>query len=871
MSRSQEAPGARENWSESRIPCKIISHSLVAGHLALGRYLGSMTYPLSSRKTSLFTCALALALMWAIFAQALGSAVRTSLTVDEGLHITSGYTILRTGDFRLVEEHPPLVKVLAAAPLLPVSDLPDPRNLPPWEEAAEPTTESLPLLRMTQQWLYPYTLIDRLVVPARAMAALLALLLGAIVFRWAADLWGWRSGLLALFLLAFEPNILAHASVVGTDLGAACFITLALFGLARFLRRLTVPRLVLAGVALGLALGAKLSALMLLPVVILLAVLALPPRRLCYLPLLLLIAGLVLWGVYGFEVGSVSGVPFPVPAASHRIPWLRLRQHMADGHSAFLLGENRSQGWWYYFPVAFLLKTPLTTLLLLAASVVVTGQRIGESARQRMHQSALPPITIRHLVIGHWSSVISRWGPLALFPFAYVLSSLFSPLNIGYRHLLPILPPLFVFIARLAAPRTTHHVLRFTFYALLAWYLSATLRLFPHYLAYFNELAGGPDGGWRYLADSNTDWGQAHKHLARFQEERGLESVHLSAFIFYDPAIYGVEYQPLTPMGGDTPAIFPSRFDPPAGDYVISATTLDGIPLVDPEMYDWFRKREPDARVGHVLFYYRVPARAPAPNWLAQCTVPVAPLSPQAAAEGLGRADLRLAYFDCTQAWLYPDGGESPGWYAFYRGEEVEGDFARAHRMGARLAYEQRQLHDTPPFIIYEWDSQNAAGVMGDVQKEPVIVAPSDWTPEQAEKEGFSLSPPVPFTGPLKFLGYRPAMDTTTPGETLALWTYWSVTDVPAKPLSLMAHLLDEEGRPVVVGDGWGVPVESWQAGDVFVQQHRLEIPLDTVPGVYWVQTGAYTLPDLRRLAVASAEPLVADRVLLARLEVVGQ
>ncbi|RLC73330.1 MAG: hypothetical protein DRI81_15205, partial [Chloroflexi bacterium] len=124
---------------------------------------------------------LILALLCVILAQAVGSAARTSLTIDEGLHITSGYTILRAGGFRLVEEHPPLVKVWAAIPLLAVPDLPDPRALPPWEKAAHPTTESLPLLQMTQQWLYPYQPIDRLVFPARAMVALLAVLLGAVV------------------------------------------------------------------------------------------------------------------------------------------------------------------------------------------------------------------------------------------------------------------------------------------------------------------------------------------------------------------------------------------------------------------------------------------------------------------------------------------------------------------------------------------------------------------------------------------------------------------------------------------------------------------------------------------------------------------
>jgi hypothetical protein len=786
-----------------------------------------------------------------IFAQAVGSAARTSMTIDEGLHITSGYTILRTGDYRLVEEHPPLVKLLQAVPLLPVPDLAEPTTLPFWESDIA-ATDSVRLVRATQSLIYPYQPIDRLVFAARVPVALLAVLLGAVVFRWATDLWGWPGGLMALFLLAFDPNILAHAAVAGTDLGAACFITLALFALARFLRRPTLRRLILAGITLGLAQGAKLSALLLLPVVVLLVLLALPRRRFLYLLLLLGIGGVVLWGLYGFEIGSVPGVPIPVPAASHYIPWQRLSQHVADGHSAYLMGENSTQGWWTYFPIAFALKTPLPTLALLVAATVA-------------------------LSAGRRRSLLDE-ASLLLFPLVYAASSLFGGLNIGYRHLLPALPPVFIFVARLAAralhptphiSRALGYVLRIICGVLLIWLLFGTIRLFPHYLAYFNELAGGPDGGWRYLADSNTDWGQAYKDLARFQQEREIGAVHLSAFIFYDPAIYGVVYEPLTPMRGDTPAVFPSRFNPPPGDYVISATTLDGIPLTDPEMYDWFRKHAPDARIGHVLFYYHIPPQEPAPSWLVQCTVPVAPLSPAIAAEGFGRDDLRLAYYDCTQGWLYPSGGRSTGWYAFFRGAETDVDFVRTHRELARLAYEQRLPREVPSFAIDEWLPGPSNNPIEGIQSDPVTVAPSEWLPEQAEREGKRAAPPLSLSGPLKFLGYRLQTETASPGETLELWTYWSVTTVPDHLLSLMGHLLDREGRPVAVADGLGVPVESWAPDDVIVQRHLLEIPPDLLPGFYWLQSGAYAITDLQRLDVLVEGQPVGDRIVLSSVQVV--
>lgn len=740
----------------------------------------------------------------------------TSMTVDEGLHIASGYSILRTGDYRLVEEHPPLAKMWAALPLLFVPGLPDPRQFPAWDEALIQPEESLPLLMMAQKIVAAYTPVDRLVLPARAMIALLGLLLAAVVYRWAADLWGIRGGLLALLLLSLDPNILAHSAVVATDIGAAAMATLTLFLFARWLRQPRTGRLIPAGIALGLALGTKTSAILLLPIAALLGFIASPRqgkkgRAIPDLAGLLGIAALTLWALYGFEVGHLPGVPIPVPAVSHTIPWLRLQRHLADGHPAFLMGENRLYGWWYYFPVAFALKTPLPTLLLLALSAITI---IASGIRQPLR----------------WKHLIRRWGPLVLFPSIYGFGSLFSALNIGYRHLLPVLPFCFILAGRLAVLPSRFPPLRFALYFLLAWLTLGTLRIAPHYLAFFNEIAGGPDNGWRYLADSNTDWGQGYKDLARFQRERGLKRVYLSAFIpSYDPAIYGVVYEPLTPMWGTTPPVFPSRFSPPPGDYVISATTLDGIPLVDPEMYDWFRKREPDARIAHVLFYYHVPPQEPPPRWVAQCTVPVAPLPPEVIAEGFGRDNLRLAEWDCTQAWLYPEGGNSAGWYVFYRDPATETPFIRSHLALARLSYEQKRRGSTPPFRMYEWPADTAL---------PIPSSQPEIPPGE--------SSPIPLNGPLTFLGATAFSEK----DALNVETWWQVTQGPiTRPLSIMGHLLAPDGEMIGQDDGLGVPPVVWQPGDVIVQRHRF--PLVSPGTEVLLRTGAYWLDTMERWPLA--------------------
>jgi 4-amino-4-deoxy-L-arabinose transferase-like glycosyltransferase len=804
-------------------------------------------------------------LLWLIFAQTTLTATRTSLTIDEGLHITSGYSILRTGDYRLIEEHPPLVKMLVALPLLPVRDLPDPRTLPGWESNVA-VTDSVRLVHATQALIYSYKPIDRLVVAARVPVALLAVLLGAIVFRWAKDLGREAAGLLALFLLAFDPNILAHASVASTDLGTAFFITLAMYTFWRFLRRPTPGRMALAGVTLGLAQATKLTGLLLLPAEVLMAVWHLIHNKrkamVAELAGVLIIAALALWAVYRFEIGHVPGVPFPVPAASHAIPWLRLKQHIAGGHAAFLLGQVSSTGWWYYFPVAFTLKTPLPTLILLIAAWVVAGARSSATNKNDM------------LTLG-------------LLPLLYFVSSMANPLNIGYRHLLPMLPFVFIFIGSQISsfksrhnprslareilnlkehfvtlfPRLSISLLPYLFVlALLAWNIIGTVRLFPHYLAYFNELAGGSDGGWRYLADSNTDWGQALKDLAAYQRAEGIERVRLSMFTFMDPAVYGVHYEPLTPMLGNTPAVFPSRFNPPPGDYVISATTLQGIPLADPEMFDWFRKREPDAKIGHVMFLYHVQETRPR-TWVAQCTTPVAPLDPPQIAEGFGRNDLRLAYFDCAQSWLYPTGGKSPGWFALARDAQAgEPRWLRT----ARLSYEQKRAGFSPPFRIYEYDGQ-AAYVTG---REGVFVAPSAMPlPDALHTPAVDL--PITFENGLTLLGFAPELPEIKPGETVHVETVWRVDSVPNRLLSIMAHALGPDGRVIAAGDGLGVPIESWQPGDIFIQRHTLTVPKDAPSGSYWLQTGVYWLDDaLRERWPVQDVRALGDRLLLTTLEV---
>lgn len=799
----------------------------------------------------------ALLLLLILYAQLLGAATRLSATVDEGFHITSGYEYLRTGKLRLFDEHAPAAKALFAWPLFFVPDLPPPETADGYASGD--------LIAVTQATTLAYRPLDRVIVAPRLAAVLLTAILAATLYRCATSFAGSVAGLLALFLCAFDPNFLAHASLATTDMGATAFSFWAMWAGVCWLQRPTRWRWFVAALLLGLAQGAKLTALLVYPVLglgVLLTTVAQwrngaiwksrlhsGRRSKDSFTLLFAFTGmvafslLVLWALYGFEVRALPDVlgGVPLPAASHVERWMRLQDNLVYGREAFLLGQNAMQGWSQYFPVAFLVKTPLPFLLLLGVILVYVAYRISRFAFRASDRSS-------------YILCLTFYA----FPFLYALASLTSPLNIGYRHLLPILPFLYVGVARCGwrmasgkwrmangKSRIPSYPLLFTPYSLLftscflllAWLAVGTLRIAPHYLTFFNELAGGPQSGWRFLADSNTDWGQTFKALAMYQQETGLGTVNLSAFTFYDPAAYGVEYTPIAPMTG-TPPVLPQRFNPEAGIYAIGATTLDGVPLSYPPAFDWFRHREPFAQIGNVMHLYTVQPVSGA--WVAQCSIPVAPLNDAVIDEGFGISNLRRVTFDCEQSWVIP-GGAAAGWYARAIPEQTRLRWPRSDALrrdllpawmetlpveGLRINYIQPRHGELPAFAIWECAACHLLALQARVELENGVDYLGMVTPSGAK-----------------------------PGTTVEVVTLWGVRQIPGQPLSIMLHLRDGNNKSIAVGDGLGFPVEQWQAGDVLVQRHQLFISAATIEDDYVLYTGVYRLDDFVQL---STVPLTA-------------
>jgi 4-amino-4-deoxy-L-arabinose transferase-like glycosyltransferase len=313
---------------------------------------------------------------------------------------------------------------------------------------------------------------DRLLNRSRMMVVLQALLLGYAVHRFAAAMFGTAAGLLALTFFAFSPEMLSHGALITPDMTLTlfCFTTMALFhqSLVHNRRRDHV----LAGISLGLALLSKFPALLLLPVEA--AILAIVARRGQKLPIReLRISWACASGVfllaYGFDI-----TPY--------FEGIVVQGTQAGGHWSFLMGELSRDGWWYYVLAALMLKMPLPLLLCFALGI----WKIGTKAIRRS-------ITVDDLVI---------WLPVA----AFLVFFSVSQRSIGLRYVLPIYPFVFVLAAGAVVQlRKAAYVVAVP----LVWYVAAAATAWPHYLAYFNELGGGPQtvtGTWltRILTGART-------------------------------------------------------------------------------------------------------------------------------------------------------------------------------------------------------------------------------------------------------------------------------------------------------------------------------------------------------------------------------
>ncbi|HEU4888769.1 MAG TPA: glycosyltransferase family 39 protein, partial [Thermoanaerobaculia bacterium] len=512
-----------------------------------------------------------------------------SATADEPVHIASGYDWITRGVYVFDPEHPPLARGLFGLGLRAggvVSPPPEDWQTlqPTWLAAAR----GMDLLWHDGRYIHNLANARR----GNLVFLLLALI---VVAAWAWRAFGPGVALLAVALFGSLPPVLAHAGLATTDMAAAATLPLALFALERWLERRTLGRGLFLGTAIGVGLVAKLSFVLFF--VVGAAMLAVHRTNrtyrtdrtyssyssyLSYSVVAAALAIFIVWATYGFDFGTMeetsaqmpelvqksAGPPgvwiarnLPIPAPSFAVGVMWAKVHQDRGHSAFLLGRRGDRGWWYYFPVALALKTPLPFLLLFF---------FGAARLIRTPDSRFV------------------WIPVAL-----LISVLPVTLNIGVRHVLALYPMMAIvaaFGARELWLSSRRMLGRGALVLLLAWHFIGTSLAHPDYLPWFNEAAAGhPE---KLLGDSNLDWGQ---DLLRLSDVAREEQIPQLSILLFGPA--GFDRVPLPPHQRLAPRV------PTQGWIAVSETELQ---LADPADYAWLAAHRPVRRVGKSIRLYYI-------------------------------------------------------------------------------------------------------------------------------------------------------------------------------------------------------------------------------------------------------------------------
>lgn len=730
-------------------------------------------------------------------AQSAWSSTHKSAAFDEQYHLAAGYAYLRTGDFRLATNHPPLAGWLASLPLLGDATITLPTDHPAWENHDRFLFSDIFMWESGND-------AQSMLLRARMMMTLLGVALAASIFFAARALLGAKAGWLALLLASFEPNLIAHSRFVTTDLPLTLFILLAVWCWRRWLVQARWRDALLAGVFAGLAMGAKYNGALVWAIIGLATLLQPAPsrrrdgesqrparnkeseassggagwsQRLAGLAAAMMAAGAVLWALYRFTVGPVDFLPgnLPLPAPYYW-QWLwNTVVRIVDLQGArvdFFMGEASNHYWWHYFFVAAGVKLPLPVLLL---SLTGFALLVRDRSLRRLSVLWLPPALL--LLLGAT-----------------------QVLNIGFRHMLPAIPFLLLLGANVAegVPWLTARPQRAAVAAALlaAWLVFDVVRIAPHYESFFNQLAGPWQNWSNLLVDSNLDWGQDLIELRRVMDERGIETVNLAYFGKAAPEAYGVRYRPLPSylrfMEGREIAAY-NPYTPEPGWYAISATALR-TGIMTPEtvdLYKVFRSLAPDARAGYSIYLYHL-TYAPT-TAVVRPTVLDTPLWSMAP-EALGIAPDRRAQVK----WLAsPDATVFPQGEGFIAAEDAA-------------------------FQVVNADFEHVLTLLG-YAKDAGATTPGDaLTLTLYWRIGAS---PMPQPAPIR-----------------------------GAPLSTFVHLVDgEPTRKVAEADGWPTALRGLEPGDVIAQRVTLQIPEQTRAGRYELLVGAYSPQNWRRLLTVQA------------------
>ncbi len=551
-----------------------------------------------------------LLLLGSYFLLGLYSLPSTAKTYDEGIHLIGGYTFWTEQDFRLHPQNGNLPQRWASLPMLFLETPAFPLEASSWRLPDGWYAEEYYLYQMQTEPLW-------ILFCGRVMMLLMTTAMGLLIYVYAKRLFGVAGGFIALTVFAFNPEMLAHGRLVTSDMMGAAMYLLSLWGLGRLLETLTIGRVLMLGVAVGSLTVSKNHAALFAPVAVVSLIATsvgwreysvrwgrrswqltgfwrVFAARFAVLAVAAVLAVGVLWSYYGFRYEAFNP-ELPAPERNWDWDWAlgdgsgavkvvsSLREarllpeaylfgvaHILRGgeqRHAFLLGEYAYKGWWVYFPIALLLKSPVALIVLASAAIICYLIYIKRRRRGLWGDEALAA----KLLLGL---------PLIFFIAIYSLVASNSAFNIGLRYLMPVIVCGIVLLGSLAYWWRKSRLGRIVISALLGLYALESTLVFPRYLSFFNVAVGGPQNGYNLLVDSSLDWGQdlnaLADWLAEHNPEPNAEPVYLGYFGAESPRYAGIDARYLTSMGAHHNESYHLGILEP-GYYALSATMLQGI------------------------------------------------------------------------------------------------------------------------------------------------------------------------------------------------------------------------------------------------------------------------------------------------------
>jgi dolichyl-phosphate-mannose--protein O-mannosyl transferase len=580
---------------------------------------------------------------------AIASSWRDSLIVDEVPHIGAGYSYLIKHDMRLNPEHPPLAKDLAGIALSFLN-----LNQKAFQSSFWQT-------EVNGQWDFGRLLIfdsgnnaDLIKHVARLPMILFFIFAAIIIFTWGKKLYGEIGAFLALILFAFSPTIITHSRFVTTDMPALFGVLSATYFFIKYLKNQNWKNLIVAGLFFGIAILLKFSTFLLAPFFLGLGlvygIVAEKSKAMCTgknlaCTILIMIIGFlfVVWPVYYFNTYNYPALrqqadtrsiltmvygdsftkfsPFlnleiqaaanPIlrPFAEYGLGFLRVLHQTSEPHEVYFLGKVNLYGDRSYFPIVYFLKEPLAWWGFVLIAVLFLAWQLKRPSKESFSRG--------------FKFLRNHFDEFAMLVWlaVYWYTSIGSTFNIGVRHLLPTYPFAILLvsgqIARIFGKIQNSNIKYQKFgiwalvFGLLGWYVYSSVHTYPNYLSYFNESIGGPSQAYKYVVDSNLDWGQDLIRFSDWVKQNDITKIETDYFGWANPYYYmGNRYIPITSMTYSGALDFKER-NHSNGWLAVSATFLQSSigAYIRPQparSYEWLHTFTPVTTIGNSIFIYHI-------------------------------------------------------------------------------------------------------------------------------------------------------------------------------------------------------------------------------------------------------------------------